>query len=136
MVEEFCSTFANAWPGLALEDSGGDAVVCVDRDMFRQVLVNLCSNSARAGAALVRFGIVKNGSRVTLDAIDNGSGVPDSLRLRIFDPYVTTRRIGEGMGLGLSISRKVMLDHGGDLVLAATSPAGTTFRVIFGGDEC
>lgn len=136
MIEEFCATFTNAWPGLALEDSGGDAVVCVDRDMFRQVLVNLCSNSARAGAAAVRFLIVRTGQRVMLDARDNGSGIPEALRARVFDPYVTTRRIGEGMGLGLSISRKVMLDHGGDLVLATTSPTGTTFRVVFGGDAC
>jgi signal transduction histidine kinase len=136
MVEEFCATFTNAWPGLALEDNGGDAIVCIDRDMFRQVLVNLCSNSARAGATSVRFAIAKNGPRVVLDARDNGSGIPEALRARVFDPYVTTRRIGEGMGLGLSISRKVMLDHGGDLVLGATSPAGTTFRVVFGGDAC
>lgn len=136
MVEEFCTTFANAWPGLALHDSGGDAVVCADRDMVRQVLVNLCSNSARAGAAAVRFAIVKNGARVTLDVRDNGSGVPDSLRARIFDPYVTTRKIGEGMGLGLSISRKVMLDHGGDLHLAHTSTQGTTMRVTFGDGGC
>jgi signal transduction histidine kinase len=136
MVEEFCGTFANAWQGLALEDGGGDAVVCVDRDMFRQVLVNLCSNSARAGATSMQFAIVRTGARVMLDARDNGGGVAESLRARVFDPYVTTRRIGEGMGLGLSISRKVMLDHGGDLVLSATSAAGTTFRVIFGGDAC
>jgi signal transduction histidine kinase len=136
MVEEFCTTFANAWPGLALEDSGGDAIVCVDRDMFRQVLVNLCSNSARAGASAVRLVIVRIGPRVLLEVRDTGTGIPDSLRARVFDPYVTTRRIGEGMGLGLSISRKVMLDHGGDLLLGSTSPAGTTFRVVFGGDGC
>jgi len=136
MIEEFCTTFANAWAGMELNDSGGDAVVCVDRDMFRQVLVNLCSNSARAGAASMRFMIVRNGPVVLLDARDNGSGIPDSLRARVFDPYVTTRRIGEGMGLGLSISRKVMLDHGGDLVLASTSSSGTTFRVVFGAATC
>lgn len=136
MVQEFCTTFSNAWPDVALRDTGGDAVVCADRDMVRQVLVNLCSNSARAGARAVSFAIVKNGARVLLDVRDDGSGVPDSLRARVFDPYVTTRRIGEGMGLGLSISRKVMLDHGGDLELAHTSPAGTTFRVTFGGDSC
>jgi signal transduction histidine kinase len=136
MVQEFCSTFANAWTGVALHDGGRDAIVCVDRDMFRQVLVNLCSNSARAGAGQVRFAIVKNGTRVMLDVRDDGSGVPESLRARIFDPYVTTRRVGEGMGLGLSISRKVMLEHGGDLELAQTSPSGTTMRVTFGGDPC
>jgi signal transduction histidine kinase len=136
MLEEFCTTFANAWPETQLNDSGGDAVVCVDRDMFRQVLVNLCSNSARAGASSVRFLIIRNSPRVSLEVRDDGSGIPESLRARVFDPYVTTRRIGEGMGLGLSISRKVMLDHDGDLVLASTSPSGTTFRVMFGGDAC
>jgi C4-dicarboxylate-specific signal transduction histidine kinase len=136
MIEEFCATFTNAWPGLALRDGGLDAIVCVDRDMFRQVLVNLCSNSAGAGAKTVTFSIVKSGTRVSLDVRDDGGGVPEPLRARIFDPYVTTRKIGEGMGLGLSISRKVMIDHGGDLQLAGTGAAGTTFRVVFGEDAC
>ena len=131
-----CATFTNAWPGMALRDGGLDAIVCVDRDMFRQVLVNLCSNSAGAGSKSVAFTIVKSGARVSLDVRDDGSGVPEPLRPRIFDPYVTTRKIGEGMGLGLSISRKVMIDHGGDLQLAATSAAGTTFRVVFGEEGC
>ena len=136
MLEEFCATFANAWPPARLEERGGDAIVCVDRDMLRQVLVNLCTNSARAGATLIAFGIVKNATRVMLDVRDNGSGIPESLRARVFDPYVTTRRIGEGMGLGLSISRKVMLDHGGDLQLVASSAEGTVFRVVFGDAAC
>ncbi|HYC93202.1 MAG TPA: ATP-binding protein [Thermoanaerobaculia bacterium] len=138
LVEEFCTTFASAWPSLRLEDTGGDAVVCVDRDMFRQVLVNLCTNSARAVGedGRMTFSIVKNGARVMLDARDNGSGIPHSLRARVFDPYVTTRRIGEGMGLGLSISRKVMLDHGGDLELVSSSAEGTVFRVTFGVGAC
>lgn len=136
MVEEFCATFANAWPSVALKDGGGDAVVCVDRDMLRQVFVNLCTNSARAGAGSVAFAIVKNGARVLLDVRDDGSGIAPSLRGRVFDPYVTTRRVGEGMGLGLSISRKLMLDHGGDLVLLETSEKGTVFRLVFGEIAC
>lgn len=134
IVEEFCATFASAWPGVALRFSGGDAMVCADRDMLRQVLVNLCSNSAMAidGEGSVTFTI----TRRALDVTDTGGGIPDSLRSSVFDPYVTTRRTGEGMGLGLSISRKIMLDHGGDLQLAATSTSGTTFRLTFGETEC
>ena len=64
-----------------------------------------------------------------LDVRDNGIGVPTSVRPQIFDPYVTTRGIGEGMGLGLAIARKILLDHSGDLVLAHTSEEGTTFRI-------
>lgn len=138
VVDEFCTTFARAWPGVTLRFNGGDAPVCADRDMLRQVLVNLCTNSHRAMSAdgSVTFTIVRRGALVALDVTDTGSGIPESLRGRVFDPYVTTRNAGEGMGLGLSISRKIMLDHGGDLQLFNTSPAGTTFRLTFGGAEC
>ena len=50
---------------------------------------------------------------------------------RLFEPYATTRQVGEGMGLGLAISKKILLDHGGDLELLASSGAGTTFRLTF-----
>lgn len=137
MVEEFCATFAGAWPNLKLEEQGGDAIVCADRDMLRQVLVNLCTNSAGSAGqdGRILFRIVRQGARVMLDVRDNGTGIPVSMQRRIFDPYVTTRRIGEGMGLGLSISRKIMLDHGGDLELVESSERGTTFRLTFGEEK-
>ena len=139
MIAELCTTFAGAWPGMELRRNGSDrtnVLVCADRDMLRQVLVNLCSNSARAGSTAVSFSVSRTAGRVTLDVADDGGGIPDALRPRVFDPYVTTRKVGEGMGLGLSISRKVMLDHGGDLELVESSEAGTTFRVKFGAATC
>jgi signal transduction histidine kinase len=138
MIEEFRATFANAWPGVTLRSAGGDAVVCADRDMLRQILVNLCTNSARAmgSGGTVMLSIMKSGRSVALDVSDSGHGIAESLRDRVFDPYVTTQKVGEGMGLGLSISRKILLDHGGDLQLLATSEAGTTFRITFGEREC
>lgn len=135
LIEEFCSMFAGAWPNLALrvEPSTGPVIVSADRDLLRQVLVNLCTNSAHAteGNGSVTFTIARAGDRVFLDVADVGGGVPPSIEARIFEPYVTTRKIGHGMGLGLAISRKILLDHGGDLALLATSPAGSTFRLIF-----
>jgi signal transduction histidine kinase len=140
MLEEFCTTFANAWPNVTLRFAGGDATICADRDLIRQVLVNLCTNSARAVAGeesgAVTFALVRRSARIALDVTDTGQGIAESLRTRVFDPYFTTRRTGEGMGLGLSISRKIMLDHGGDLTLVETSPSGTTFRLTFGDHEC
>ena len=133
-IDEFCTTFADAWPNTELRFSGGEAEVCADRDLLRQVLVNLCTNSARAsdGNGSVTFAITRRG----LDVTDTGRGIPESLQPRIFDPYVTTRTAGEGMGLGLTISRKIMLDHGGDLTLVETSASGTTFRLTFGDNPC
>lgn len=132
IVDEFRRTFADAWPGVALREGAGDAVACADRDMVRQVLVNLCTNAAKAGATAITIAVSRGGGRPAIEVTDDGSGIAESVRARVFDPYVTTRRAGEGMGLGLSISRKIMLEHHGDLELVTTSGAGTTFRLTFG----
>jgi signal transduction histidine kinase len=128
VVEEFCTTFANAWPNLRLRAEGeSPAKVRVDRDLLRRVLANLCSNAAHAvnGSGEIVFRV----GRGVIEARDNGGGINPGIRSRLFEPYVTTRRIGEGMGLGLAISRKILLDHGGELELVDTSSSGTTFRI-------
>jgi signal transduction histidine kinase len=133
LVDEFCTTFRNAWPNLELEiRRTADTFVAADRDLVRQVLANLCANSARATGegGRIAFTIERDSTHGIVTVADNGSGISDSIRARVFDPYVTTRNIGEGMGLGLAISRKIMLDHGGDLQLAETSAEGTTFRLM------
>lgn len=137
VVEEFVATFAAAWPNLTLryESPGRPLPAALDRDMLRQVLVNLCDNSSLAlratgeerGEVILRPGEAAGG--VVLDVSDNGPGIPPEIRPRVFEPYVTTRRVGEGMGLGLAISKKILLDHGGDLEVLASSGAGTTFRL-------
>jgi signal transduction histidine kinase len=139
VVEEFVGTFASAWPNLTLrfEPPAGPLPAALDRDMLRQVLVNLCDNSSLAlrasgdgnGAVTLRPG--EAGRNVLLDVADDGPGIPPEIRPRVFEPYVTTRQVGEGMGLGLAISKKILLDHGGDLELAGSSGAGTTFRLTF-----
>jgi two-component system nitrogen regulation sensor histidine kinase NtrY len=136
LIEDFLAAFAAAWPGMTLE-RGGHRVPCparIDRPMIRQVLVNLCDNSARALAG--RSGTVTLSVRppgesawCSLDVADDGPGVPEALRDRLFEPYVTTAAPGEGMGLGLAISRKILLDHGGDLELAP-SARGAAFRLL------
>jgi signal transduction histidine kinase len=133
LLAEFCEMFAGAWPTLELRvaASPGPSMANVDRDLMRQVLVNLCTNSAHAtsGSGTVDFTVTRAGDRVFVDVSDNGTGIAPSIQRRIFEPYVTTRRIGDGMGLGLAISRKILLDHGGDLTLLSSTPAGSTFRL-------
>lgn len=132
---ELVETFARAWPNLnlRLEPAPGRLDAAIDREMLRQVLVNLCDNSSlalggRCGTVTLRPG--ETARDVFLEVSDDGPGVDPGIRPRIFEPYVTSRRPGEGMGLGLAISRKILLDHGGDLELAESSQAGTTFRLL------
>jgi two-component system, NtrC family, nitrogen regulation sensor histidine kinase NtrY len=128
-LEEFWCNFAGAWDlRLIVERTSCDCRVRIDKEMFRQVLANLCSNSAMAGAKRVTFRVSEERTRWLLDVVDDGPGIDPSVRARLFEPYTTTRPIGEGMGLGLAISKKIMLDHGGDLE-SIDSACGATFRI-------
>ncbi|HSN85513.1 MAG TPA: HAMP domain-containing sensor histidine kinase [Thermoanaerobaculia bacterium] len=139
IVSEFVGTFAAAWPGLTLrfEPPARPLAAAFDRDMLRQALVNLCDNSALALRAFdgrrgtVTLRLSETARSICLDVADDGPGIPAETRSRVFEPYVTTRKIGEGMGLGLAISKKILLDHGGDLEILETSASGTTFRLTF-----
>ncbi|MEM7583545.1 MAG: ATP-binding protein [Acidobacteriota bacterium] len=138
LVKELVTTFEAAWANLTLrfeaQDASVDAVVPLDRDMVRRVLVNLCDNSSLAlgdTAGTVTLSLSATPESVFLDVADDGPGVDESIRSRLFEPYTTTRSIGKGMGLGLAICKKILLDHDGDLELLDSSSAGATFRLTF-----
>ena len=69
---------------------------------------------------------VSNG-RVSLLVKDTGGGIPEALRERIFDSFLTGDRAGTG--LGLAITKRILKGHEGDLKLIDTGPEGTTFRL-------
>ena len=116
-----------------------------NHDQLVQVFLNLVKNaveavrgvedgSVRLGTAFragIRMAIPGTGGRTALPleftVSDNGPGVPPELREHLFDPFVTGRR--NGTGLGLALVAKVIRDHGG-IVDFQTSNAGTTFRVL------
>jgi signal transduction histidine kinase len=97
-----------------------------DGGRLRQVLLNLVANAARAGAQRVRFQVAAVGRRIRLDVADDGPGIPDEIRPRLFEPFATTRE--DGNGLGLAVSRRIVERHGGSLALLPATP-GTTFRI-------
>jgi two-component system sensor histidine kinase DctS len=76
----------------------------------------------------VRFPEPQDGpaSRVEFSVADVGPGIPDAVREQLFTPFFTTK--SEGMGLGLSLCRTVVEQHGGTLDFEPNSPRGTIFR--------
>ncbi len=133
LLDEFATTFESAWTNLELVRTPSEKIEAdLDRDMLRQVLVNLCDNSSLAlgdRKGRVTLSVADEGGQVAVRVADDGPGIADEVRPRLFEPYTTTRKIGHGMGLGLAISKKILLDHDGDLELEATSDEGTTFRL-------
>ena len=70
-----------------------------------------------------------DGSFVVVDVSDQGSGIDESVRAHIFEPFYTTRSVGEGRGLGLAISYGIVRDHGGHIEFESEAGIGTTFRI-------
>jgi two-component system NtrC family sensor kinase len=67
---------------------------------------------------------------VFVSVSDNGSGIPEPIRNRVFEPFFTTRPVGRGTGQGLAIARSIIVDrHGGSLTFETTTGRGTTFLV-------
>ena len=136
-VDEFVELYAEAWPHLTLKKTleRNLPLIVFDGEAVRQVVVNLCNNSDAAvegdDPVPLMIRCLLEPPYLVLEIADGGPGIDPELADRIFEPYVTTRPIGEGMGLGLAISRKLMLDHGGDLVLHANGPSGVVFRLLF-----
>ena len=136
VLHKFSQLFHEAWPNLDLvhvPTNGGQSVE-LDSEMVRQVLVNLCNNSSLAMTSVrgeITLSQSQEQDQAAIHVRDNGPGIPRELLSNLFEPYVTTRKIGQGMGLGLAIARKIMLDHGGDLTLRATSQEGTHFTLLF-----
>lgn len=106
--------------------------VDADRALLDQVLVNLIRNAVQAmtetpSPSLSLRAHLELG-RTLIRVSDNGSGIEEGAGDQIFVPFYTTRR--DGSGIGLSVSRQIMLAHGGDL-LASSDERGTTMTLLF-----
>lgn len=121
---------------LELEGPRPGPVVTADEGRLAQVVMNLLINAGQAldvsppehPAIRVRYGTVERD--VIIDVADNGPGVPEALRDRIFKPFYTTKPVGEGTGLGLALSREIIASFHGQLELASsTGGVGATFRI-------
>jgi two-component system sensor histidine kinase HydH len=98
----------------------------VDPVRFAQVVRNLVENALQAAATEVEVHLGLENSRLIVEVRDHGPGVPASERERIFEPFVTTRT--KGVGLGLAIARQVVLLHGGSLAVFDADGGGARFR--------
>ena len=72
----------------------------------------------------------KEGGRIVISVKDNGSGIPDNIVEKIFQPFFTTKPTGQGTGLGLSLSYDIVKAHGGELKIETKEGEGSEFIII------
>jgi signal transduction histidine kinase len=96
---------------------------------MNQVLLNLVDNAVRMGSRSLWIGVEAAGDAVVATVADDGPGVPEEDVERIFDPFFTSRPDGDGTGLGLYLSRRIVEDNGGSLVVEKRSGGGALFRM-------
>ena len=105
--------------------------VLADRVQIQQVLINLIRNAMEAMRDSDRRDLVVRTARdeagVAIEVADTGPGISDEIAGRLFEPFVTSK--ANGMGIGLSISRRIVEAHGGSITASRNEAGGATFRV-------
>lgn len=132
-IRSVCNVAAPQLQGraeLLLELGELPALRCMPGQL-NQVFLNLLLNATQAMTKPGRIRIqtaLENGE-IRISIADTGSGIPESVLPRIFDPFYTTRDVGQGTGLGLTVSRDVIIAHGGRIEVDSEVGTGTTFTI-------
>jgi signal transduction histidine kinase len=95
--------------------------------VWTNILVNACQAMQFRGSLTIDA--EKNGDKVIVKIADSGEGISSELGDKIFEPFFSTKKIGEGSGLGLDIVRKIVEQHGGRIYYRSEISVGTTFYV-------
>ena len=109
--------------------------IWIDAEQFKEALVNLVINGSEAvgnenGSVSIHekeVDLAPFGRSVVIEVHDNGDGIPESVQAKIFDPFFTTKE--ERTGLGLSIAKKIVEAHGGNLTFHSREKEGATFSI-------
>jgi signal transduction histidine kinase len=118
------------------EQKGEISLIPASPVQINQVFLNLLVNAMQAIETMHRedgrivIGTRNQGKEVIVEIADNGCGIPAEVLPQIFNPFFTTKDVGDGTGLGLSITHGIVQDHGGRMEVESTPGHGTCFRVI------
>lgn len=106
--------------------------IVADRDQLMQVMINLIVNSLHAmdQGGTLRLVAARTGDRVLLEIADTGQGMPPDVLAKAFDPFFTTKEFGKGTGLGLTVVKGIVEEHGGTISVDSRVGEGTTVSIL------
>lgn len=107
-------------------------LVCMARHQLVQVLVNLLLNARDASAegGVIRLVAAADNQAVRLTVSDRGAGIDPETLAKIFDPFFSTKAPGQGRGLGLAVSHRIVEEAGGRIEVASRAGEGSSFTVV------
>jgi two-component system nitrogen regulation sensor histidine kinase NtrY len=141
LAQETLAQFREAHPEVQFEDEFDADLpsIAIDREALKRAIFNLLDNAVAAAvsvnqngiapAVAVRTMIDRDSGVVTLEVADNGPGIEPRYRMRIFEPYFSTKK--GGTGLGLAIVSSIITDHHGFIRVRDNRPRGSRFIVEF-----
>ncbi len=111
-----------------------DALEC-DQNQITQVLINLLMNAkdaipANGGTIRISTWALPEQNAQAVSVSDSGPGIDPAVQDQLFDPFITTKQLGKGIGLGLAISSKIMADHEGSIRAENSPDGGAIFTVL------
>ncbi len=153
VIKESLKLLRSSIPSSVVINQTIDAVrdtVLADPTQVHQIMINLCANAAhamQAAGGILTVGLetdvdlddqtaapypdLSPGRYVKLTVSDTGCGIPSDVIGRIFDPYFTTKDVGEGTGMGLAVVHGIVKSHGGAISAYSESGKGTRFHILF-----
>lgn len=119
--------------GAQIQSSQPDQPIWVHGNpiQLEQALVNLTRNAIEANGRnieLIVTALLSEGT-ASIEVRDDGAGISDADKIRIFEPFYTTKRNGGGAGIGLSVAHGIVKEHGGTLEVATNSAGRTCVRI-------
>lgn len=139
MVSDFFETFIEQYSKilenihLSFYTDSRDLLILMDVNLMRQVLTNLIENAMEANPGSkveMKINIKTDFGGIILDIFNSGKSLPEEQRIKIFDPYYSTKNNHKNMGLGLSIVKFAILEQGG-VIECVEETQGVRFRIQF-----
>jgi two-component system, NtrC family, sensor kinase len=110
----------------------GALLISADGGLIQQAVIALATNGidAMPEGGKLTFRVLSNGSRVTIEVEDTGMGIPPEDMPKVFEPFFSTKEVGQGTGLGLAVCYGIISEHGGRLSVRSNVGKGTTFSIF------
>lgn len=136
VISEVVSLFSVSYPDIHIQLERSQSklpLIKIDKEQMKRVFINLITNSVHAlqknsSEKVINIRIKMNQDEVVvIDVVDNGPGIPDSIKNRVTEPYFSTKK--EGTGLGLAIVQQIISDHGGYFKIVPNQSGGTKVTI-------